>query len=245
MNQIVKELTPFIPQNLRLDIFVSLWEEYKDKGELARELDCKPALVDKWLKEGKAPNSKYMPQIFSLALQRSHKVRQILHKEVLEPILNLMAVLATLGDKKASGDLGEILWFLDKKSRQILWYLWWNRHAEVGKLAQLTEAKTDMEVLSRIRQVINPAAQDILGKEIIRFENSKIDTVTGEKILFSWWLEDGLLQEKGREPLVDVFEENNHVVIIAQLPSPLELSREAQVDCKESVLRIKVEKVKE
>lgn len=241
--EVAQKLTRFIPQNVSLDIFVSLWEEYRDEGELAREIGCKPALVDKWLREGRAPDNKYMPQILSLALGRCGRVREMLQGEVLEPIENLFAELGIFSEKRAEGDLGEILWFLDEKSRQILWYLWWNRHAEIGELAQLTGAETDMEVLSRIKQAINPAAEDVLGKEIVRFENSKIDPITGEKVLFSWWLAESLLWGKRREPLVDIFEENNHIVIIAQLPGPMELAGQARVEYKDGILKINVEKL--
>jgi len=244
MKEVAQKLTPFIPQNLRLDIFASLWEEYRNVEELARELGCKPALVHKWLKEGKAPNDKHMPQILALALQRSQGVREMLRGEVLESIGSLFSELGIFPQKRAPGDLGEILWFLDVKSRQILWYLWWNRHAEIGELAQLTRAESDMEILSRIKQVINPAAQGVLGKEIVRFENSKIDPVTDERVLFSWWLEEDLLRGKRVEPLVDIFEENNHIAIIAQLPALLELSKDAQVACKDSVVKVKIAKVK-
>ena len=242
-NKTIEELVPFIPKNLRLDIFASLWEEYRDEAKLAKELGCKPALVDKWLKEGKAPNDKHMPQILSLALQRSGEVREMLQREVLEPIGGLFAELGISPEKKAAGDLGKILWFLDEKSRQILWYLWWNRHAEIGELVQLTGAETDMEVLSRIKQAINPAAEDVLGEEIVRFENSKIDPITGEKVLFSWWLAESLLRGKRREPLVDIFEENNHIVILAQLPAPMELAGQARVEYKNGILKINVEKL--
>jgi len=237
-----QKLAPFIPQNLRLDIFASLWEEYRDGGKLANELGCKPALVDKLLKEGKAPTDKYMPPILSLSLQRSRRVREMLRVEVLEQIENLFAAL-NIFPEKSDGDLGKILDVVDEKSRQILWYLWWRRHAEIGELAQLTGAESDMDIISRIKGVINAAAQDVLGKEIVRFKSSRIDPLTGEKVLFSWWLEEGSLLGRRTEPLVDVFEENNHIAIIAQLPAPLELAGEAQVECRDGVLRIKVEKL--
>jgi len=242
MKEAVQKLTPFIPQNLRLDIFASLWEEYRNVGKLANELGCKPALVNKWLKEGKAPNDKYMPRILSLAL-RSHKVRELLRRDVLEQMEDLFADLNVFPERKAEGELGKILDAVDEKSRQILWHLWWNRHAEIGELAELVRAETDMEVLSRLKESINPAARRILGREIVGFESSKIDPVTGEKVLFSWWLEDGLLSSKRIEPLVDVFEENDHIVVIGQLPAPLELAKEAQVECRNGVLRIKLDKL--
>jgi len=243
MKEVAQKLAPFIPQNLRLDIFASLWEGYRNVGELANELGCKPALLDKWLKEGKAPNDKYMPQILFLALQRSPKVREMLRVEVLEQIESLFANLSIFPEKKANGDLNKILDVVDEKSRQILWYLWWNRHAEIGELVELTKAESDMEVLSRLKESINLTAKRILGKEIVSFQSSKVDPVTGEKVLFSWWLEEGSLLGKRKEPLVDVFEENNHIAIIAQLPAPLELAREAQVECRDGVLRLRVGKV--
>jgi hypothetical protein len=239
MEEVVQKLTPFIPQKLRLDIFVSLWEEYKNVEKLASALGCKPAQVTKWLKEGKAPSEKYMPRILSLAL-RSHKVRGLLRRDVLEQVENLFADLNIFPERK--GDLGKILDVMDEKSRQILWYLWWNHHAEIGELTELTEAETDMEVLSRLKS-INLTAKQILGKEILSFQSSKVDPVTGEKVLFSWWLDEGLLPGKRAEPLVDIFEENDHIAIIAQLPAPVELTREAQVECKNGVLRVKIDKL--
>jgi len=243
MKEAVQKLTPFIPQNLRLDIFVSLWQEYRDKEKLAKELGCKPSLVDKWLREGKTPNDKYMSQILSLALRRPDRAREILQREVLEPIENLFAELGIFPEKRAEGNLGKIMDVVDEKSRQILWYLWWNRHAEIGELAQLTRAETDMEVLSRIKQAINPAAQDVLGKEIIRFENSKIDPVTGENVVFSWWLEESLLRARKRELLVDIFDEDDHITIIALLPATLELAREAEIEHREDILRVLIPKI--
>ena len=140
------------------------------------------------------------------------------------------------------GDLSHVLDVVDEKSRQILWYLWWHRHAEIGELTQITGASSDMEVLSRIRQVINPAAQEVLGREVMKFETSRIDPVTGEKVLFSWWLKESSLGER-REPLVDVFVENDHITIIAQLPAPMELAKEAVVENKDGILRVKIRKL--
>lgn len=241
----IQKLPPFIPQNLRLDILASLWEECRDRGQLARGLGCKPALVDRWLKEGEAPSNEYMPQILFLGLQRSSRVREILRVEVLQQIEDIFAEIDVFHEGKPGVDLGRVLDVVDERSQQILWYLWWSRHAEIGELVELTQADSDMDILSRIRGMINPAARDILGREIVKFESSRIDPVTGERVLSSWWLEEGSLFGKRREPLVDVFEEDGHVAIIAQLPAPLELAREAQVESKDGVLRIRVGKVKD
>ena len=244
MKETAQKLTPFISPNLRLDIVASVWEEYRDEAKLANELGCNPALVRQWLKEGKAPGDEHMCQILFLGLQCSSRVREILQVEVLGQIDSLFADLDICHQEQPDRDFGEILDLLDEKSRQIVWYLWWNRHAEIGEMVKLTKAYSDMDILLRIKGVINPAAQDVLGRELVRFEDSRIDTVTGEKVMFSWWLEDESLSATRRQPLVDVFEDNGHIAIIAQLPAPMDLAREAQVENKDGVLRIRVGKVR-
>ncbi len=242
LKETVQKLTPFIPQDLRLDILVSLWEEYRDSAEMADELGCEPALVDEWLKQGKAPDDNYMPQILSLGLRRSPRVRQMLRVDMLEEIESLLAQLEIFPEKKADGDLGKILDAVDERSRRILWHLWWNRHAEIGDLVVLTGAESDMEILTRLKESINPAARHILGKDIAVFESSRIDPVNGEQVLFSWWLEEDSLRGERTQPLMDIFEEDDHIAIIAQLPASLNLDKEAEIERKDGIVRIRIRK---
>jgi hypothetical protein len=107
---------------------------------------------------------------------------------------------------------------VDEKSRQIITCLLRERHAGIRKLADLIYASSDMEVLIRIREVINPKAREILGKPIITFERSKIDPLTGEKIVFSWWLKEELTDTAYCDKLLDVFDEKNVLRVIASLP---------------------------
>lgn len=238
----VQRLARFVPQDVGLDMLTTLCEEYGNIEMLAEELGCKPSLIHE-MKEGKDLDGETVFQVLSLGLRRSMKVREIIRIEVLEEIERLSAQLDIFPEGKASRDLHRIMGVVDEKSRQILWYLWWSRHAEIGELAELTGSVTDMEVLSRIKQVINPAAQDICGREILRFESSRIDPTTGEKVLFSWWLDGVHLLGQRAEPAADVFEENDHIAIIAQLPAPVELAREGQVECRDGVLMLRVEKL--
>lgn len=137
---------------------------------------------------------------------------------------------------------------LDDKSRQILWHLWWHRHAHLDELADLIGASTDMEVLSRLREVINPAAERILGEPVLEFSESRIDPISGDKVLFSWWLvEEGQLLARGGEHLVDLFDEKDHIVIIAELPPSVRLCPEglpkgAEVAYRNGILKIKLPK---
>jgi len=114
--------------------------------------------------------------------------------------------------------VNEVAEELDSVSQEILWYLWQNGHATIDELAGLVLAPTHMDVLLRIREVINPAAEKIIGNQILSFEKSKIDPETGEKILFSWW-PIGRRQEKRRkETFLDMFDEEDHIDIIMELP---------------------------
>ncbi|MFC2000260.1 hypothetical protein ACFLXE_05835 [Chloroflexota bacterium] len=239
-----ERLTPFISQNLRLDIVAYLWEEYRDEAEMAQVLGCESALVRKWLTDGEAPADHHMAQVLALAVERSSRVRGMLRVEILEQVDSIFADLNISRENRHDGDLGGIMEALDEKSRQILWYLWWNRHAKIGELVELTKAYSDMDVLLRIRGVINLAARDVLGRELVRFYDSKADPVTGEKVLFSWWLEDDALPARRREPLVDMFEEDDHIAIIAQLPAPIELDGGARMENRKGVLRIIVGKAR-
>ena len=112
--------------------------------------------------------------------------------------------------------INDVVEELDPVSQEILWYLWQKGHGTIDELAELVSALTHMDVLLRIRDVINPAAEKIVGNPILSFERSKIDFETGEKILFSWWLIGR--QQRKKELFLDIFDEEDHVDIIMELP---------------------------
>jgi hypothetical protein len=119
----------------------------------------------------------------------------------------------------AKSKLCSLLRAVDEKSRQIVICLLREQHAEIRKLADLISAASDMEVLIRIREVINPKAREIIGEPIITFERSKIDPLTGEKIVFSWWLKEELMNNVYNDRLLDIINEKNILRVIASLPS--------------------------
>jgi hypothetical protein len=121
-----------------------------------------------------------------------------------------------------------LTWFLgnlDEKSRAILYYLWWHRHATIGELRKTVDVSDDYEVLYRLKEVINQKSRDIWGKPAVIFEQVRIDPDSGEKILFSWWY----LENEGTPPLnssgvlMDIFSEKENVTIIAQLPDSIDI----------------------
>lgn len=76
-----------------------------------------------------------------------------------------------------------------------------------------------MDVLLKIRGVINPTAERIAGSPILAFRRSRVDPVTGEKVLFSWWvIGPPRVEEEARTGvLVDVFDEEDRIDVVADL----------------------------
>ncbi len=103
---------------------------------------------------------------------------------------------------------------------EILNYLLQNRHAKIDQLAELIDAPTHMSVLLKIRKNINPTAQKVIGQPILTFEEKRQDPVTGENVVFSWWLADEVIEsikDTVEEPQVDVFDEGDHILIVVDL----------------------------
>lgn len=121
------------------------------------------------------------------------------------------------GTKDKEKGVSELAETLDEKSRDILIFLYRNRYANIQELSDLIGAKNHSEVLSRLKEVINPTSEKILGRPIVKFEKVKIDPGSGEKILFSWWLTENIpIIKKGG---VDLFDEGDSLVIVADLGS--------------------------
>jgi hypothetical protein len=144
----------------------------------------------------------------------------------------------------AQEGLAQLLQSLDEKSRAILWHLWWHRHAEISELRNLYDTPDDFEVLYRLKDVINGKAQEIWGKPIVSFKQSNYDPLTGKKILFSWWYmdEDDTLTSGRDKPLMDIFDEKDSVIVIAQLPALVNLT-ELDIQVKNGVLKVEFKKI--
>ena len=103
----------------------------------------------------------------------------------------------------------------DDKSKAIVWHLYQRRHANIEELSEAV-CITHYEVLSRLKEIIIPESKKIFGESIVRFEKSKMDKASGEKISFSWWIVDEMpVLGKGLE----LFHECDRVLIVADLPN--------------------------
>ncbi len=144
---------------------------------------------------------------------------------------------------KTNKVLSQLLDALDEKSRAILWYLWWHRHAEISELRELIDATGDFEVLYRLKEVINEQAQRLWGRPIVSFEQSRMDSRIGEIVLFSWWFldEENVPSSAGNKPLVDVFNEKDSVSIVAQVPTSVDPAQR-EVLYKNGILKVRLGK---
>jgi HSP20 family molecular chaperone IbpA len=146
---------------------------------------------------------------------------------------------------KTRKGLAHLLKVLDEKSRAMLWHLWWHRYAEISELRELIAASGDFEVLYRLKEVINEQAQELWGKPAVNFEESRIDSLSGKKVMFSWWFldEQNVLLSNGNKPLVDVFNEKDSISIIAQVPTSVDPAQH-EVLYKNGILKIRLGKGK-
>ena len=107
---------------------------------------------------------------------------------------------------------------LNPVGRDIVAYLWQNRHATIRDLADLVSAPSHMHVLLEIRGSINPLAESVIGNPLLVFERFKVDPDTGEKILFSWWMVvPEAARQKEKKALLDVFDEGDHIEVVAEV----------------------------
>ena len=107
---------------------------------------------------------------------------------------------------------------LDSEGRDILRFLWEKRYARIDRLAELINAPSHMHVLLNIKETINPIAEKVAGCPILSFERAKVDTETGEKVLFSWWLLGELEEwENENERLLDIFDEGSYIQVIMEV----------------------------
>lgn len=107
---------------------------------------------------------------------------------------------------------------LDPKSRRILEYTAKNgSHSSIRELSRLIDASSDMDVLIRIRDVINRSSRRIFGRPLMRFEERRIDKATGKIMTFHWWLDEKLPVAMAD---AEVFDEGDLLRVVIACSSP-------------------------
>lgn len=127
----------------------------------------------------------------------------------------------------------------DDKSKAILWYLYQRRYGNIVELSEFACA-SHYEVLSRLEEIIIPESKRILGYQIVKFEQSKMDIVSGKKVCFSWWIAD---EKPVLSNNVELFHEGERILIIANLPN-VKLPDQVDVSArfKNGVLEVAIKK---
>ncbi len=233
----VQRLSEFLPPDLRMKILSLVKEHHKDGTMRERDMGLR-------LQEINAGSlNDYFPRILAFALIHIPRVREVIRKDLLGEIGSLCEDLgiAISEEGKWKGrqknQLDRFFAHIDGKSREIVWYLLRNRYAGIRDLSDLIGATADNDVLTRIREVINPTATTYLKKEILEFKHSAIDESSGKKVIYKWWLRADLPITEKKEEKLDVFDEPDIIRIIAELP-PAVAEKELKVEVNNDIVRI-------
>ncbi|MBU2639309.1 MAG: Hsp20/alpha crystallin family protein [Nanoarchaeota archaeon] len=132
-------------------------------------------------------------------------------------------------DKNGLGKINKFMKSLDEESKALVLFILRNRHADIRELSNLISAPNDSHTIIRIKDVINTSAENILNKPMLIFEESKIDPVTKNKVLFSWWLNDEIELVEEKEA-VDVFDEKDKIRVVTRLSDVKEEDINIDVD---------------
>lgn len=231
----VKRLSDFLPPDLRMEVFRTVEEHSKDENTFERTFGI--SLQD--IKEADVLD-RYFPRILAFALANFSEVREVIRSDLLEEIGSLCENIGIVEGKIAGRKRNNFERFMediDGKSREIIWYLLSNRYAGIRELSDLTH-ETDMGILTKVREVINPAAKKFLGKEIMEFKESRMDESIGKKITFKWWIrEDFPFLVVKREEMLDVFDESDQIRIVAELPHAVE-ENDIRIEVNDDIVRI-------
>ena len=206
-----------LSEQLLTCVFTRILEATLSRCQISNLADAAgyPAELFKNGQNGLNPDTEAKAKILAHAFLRCKET-----EEILSEFLNEIREMLKLKTSKRSENLHQLTASVDFKSQLIIDFFLKNRYTGIRKLADLIEADSDMEVLMRVREVINPKAEEILGFPLLNFKRFKIDLLTGEKIFFSWWLADEL-KYFVEEEMLDVFYENDQIRVISCLPPHL------------------------
>ena len=208
-------MSAFLPKNVQIKCVQLLQNTYKNDKQLAHDVGWNVKQLNKAL-EGDIPEE-HIPRIFSLSLQHCPEIKDIVKEEVVDEMHRLCAELDIIGENKQK-KIQQFMQSLQEKDKAMLLQIHDAGYAKLQTLTALLRTQNDTQTLTRIREVINPISINILGKPIFTFHEKKMHPITGEAILFSWWLTEKILFEKEKEK-VDIFDEDNKLRVVLEVPN--------------------------
>ncbi len=210
----IKKVAEFLPEGAKQQVFGLLLEHYAGEKRLADALGIDLPLVRFWQSSQKI-SREHFPGMLALAIKECPDVRGII-KGALDEFSFLCQRLG-VADRGQEDRAGIFMGELDDESKAIVLHMVRAGHARIGELGSAA-GLNDSLALGRIREIINPAAERILGKQILVFREAAFDL--GKKVLYSWWINEGMQLPDGREPqIVEIGDENNLLRITTQVPN--------------------------
>lgn len=100
----------------------------------------------------------------------------------LEKIIRVRAFPRALSEE----DICRVAGGVDNVSEQFLWYLWKKQYATIDELTALGILDDPEEILRKIKGVINPAAEEMLGYPLFIFREKGFDPVTDRTFENCW-----------------------------------------------------------
>jgi len=217
----IKNLSKDLPPRVFTQILETLLSQEKLSGLSSSTGICEETIED--LYSGNQHHMGEKDQILSYAFHHYQDVTDIIYEFIFE----IEETLRKLNKSRIANDVTELQKKLDPTSRLILDYFLKNKSAGIRELSDLIRAKSDYEILSVIREIINTQAQDILGYPLLQFKRSYIDPVTGMKLLFRWWISEEVMELFEDIGLVDIYKENDELRVVV---SPLSTIEDVEIE---------------
>lgn len=210
-------MSAFLPKNVQIKCLQLLRNTYRNDKQLAHDIGWSVKQLNKVLEGDEDISKEQVSRIFGLSLQQCPEIKDIVKEEVIDEMHRLCAELDIVGENKQR-KIQQFMQSLQERDKAMLLQIHDTGYAKLQTLTELLRTENDTQTLTRIREVINPISINILGKPIFTFHEKKMHPVTGEAILFSWWLTEKILFEKEKET-VDIFDEDNKLRVVMEVPN--------------------------
>ena len=156
----VKRMSAFLPKNVQIKCLQTLRDTYRNNKQLATDLGWSSLQLEKGL-QGNIPE-KDVPGILRLSLDNCPAIKNIVKTEVIDEVQRLCVELDITGENKQR-KMQQFMQSLQDKDRAVLLHMYNTGHAKLHALTTILRTENDTQTLTRIREVINPIAKNILN----------------------------------------------------------------------------------